>query len=139
MTMVLCVLILVAMVVGQSAAFLPRSGASSTSRSSMSLAMSKEDKDGGIFGAIGGFFEELDAFVDDATSRRLGAGSAFYGKRKSNFYGKEDKGRKDDRNAPDPTEDYQGPSQSGYFKWMWDEETNQMKPVTRMKVRITLS
>src|SRR6056300_765810 len=31
------------------------------------------------------FFEELDAFVDDATSRRLGNGAQYYGKRKSSF------------------------------------------------------
>ena len=66
------------------------------------------DGGGGIFGAIGDFFNELDAFVDDATSRRLGSGSAFYGKRKSSFYGKSDKNRKSDRDMPDPTEDYQG-------------------------------
>jgi hypothetical protein len=53
-------------------------------------------------GFFANFFEELDAFVDDATSRRLGAGSAFYGKRKSNFYGNDDKGRKRDRDMPDP-------------------------------------
>jgi hypothetical protein len=56
----------------------------------------------GIFNKIGEFFEELDAFVDDATARRLGNGSAFYGKRKSSFYGKEDKGKKADKNVPDP-------------------------------------
>mmetsp|Transcript_14484 Transcript_14484/g.22358 ORF Transcript_14484/g.22358 Transcript_14484/m.22358 type:complete len:146 (-) Transcript_14484:228-665(-) len=88
---------------------------------------------GGIFGAVGNFFEELDAFVDDATSRRLGAGSAFYGKRKSSFYGKEDTMKKANRGRPDPTEDYQGPAQGGYFVWNADEETGQMKPVTRMK------
>lgn len=54
-------------------------------------------------GFFANFFEELDAFVDDATSRRLGSGSAFYGKRKSNFYGSNDKGRKRDRDMPDPT------------------------------------
>jgi hypothetical protein len=115
------------------------------------------DERGGIFGAIGNFFEELDAFVDDATSRRLGSGSAFYGKRKSSFYGKKDKNRKDDRDTPDPTEDYQGktrkgatppvllaltkaslyfitgPAQAGYFQWMQDEDTGEMKPVTRLK------
>lgn len=91
------------------------------------------EKKGGIFGAVGNFFEELDAFVDDATSRRLGAGSAFYGKRKSSFYGKEDKGRKSDKNTPNPLEDYQGPAKAGYFQWMQDEETGEMKPVTRMK------
>jgi hypothetical protein len=57
----------------------------------------------GIFNKIGEFFEELDAFVDDATARRLGNGAAFYGKRKSSFYGKEDKGKKADKNVPDPT------------------------------------
>lgn len=87
-------------------------------------------------GFFADFFEELDAFVDDATSRRLGAGSAFYGKRKSNFYGKNDKGRKQDRNTPDPMEDYQAPAQGGYFKWKIDEETGQMKPVTRMKEKV---
>jgi hypothetical protein len=111
-------------------------------------------------GFFANFFEELDAFVDDATSRRLGAGSAFYGKRKSNFYGNDDKGRKRDRDMPDPmgayknmwafspsyffaahrcriypTEDYQGPAQAGYFKWMPDEN-GQLKPVTRMKEKV---
>ena len=60
----------------------------------------------GIFDKIGEFFEELDAFVDDATSRRLGAGASFYGKRKSNFYGENDSGRKRDRNVADPTGEY---------------------------------
>lgn len=86
-------------------------------------------------GFFGNFFEELDAFVDDATSRRLGAGAAFYGKRKSNFYGKNDKGKKQDRSQPDPTEDYQAPAQGGYFKWMQDEK-GQLKPVTRMKEKV---
>lgn len=86
----------------------------------------------GIFDKVGEFFEELDAFVDDATSRRLGNGSKFYGKRRSNFYGKEDKDRKRDRTVRDLTEDYQGPTSSGYFKWMPDEN-GQMRPVTRMK------
>lgn len=60
----------------------------------------------GIFDKIGQFFEELDAFVDDATSRRLGAGASFYGKRKSNFYGENDSGRKRDRNVFDPTGEF---------------------------------
>jgi hypothetical protein len=60
----------------------------------------------GIFDKVGEFFEELDAFVDDATARRLGNGSKFYGKRKSNFYGKEDDGRKNDRTVPDPTGEF---------------------------------
>jgi len=54
--------------------------------------MSKED--GGLFGGVKSFFEELDKFVDDATARRLGNGSAFYGKRKSSFYGDDDKNKK---------------------------------------------
>ena len=56
----------------------------------------------GIFDKVGEFFEELDAFVDDATSRRLGAGASFYGKRKSKFYGENDSGRKADKNVADP-------------------------------------
>jgi hypothetical protein len=60
-----------------------------------------------IFDKIGEFFGELDAFVDDATSRRLGAGASFYGKRKSNFYGKDDKGRKSDRSQADPTGEFE--------------------------------
>ena len=86
-------------------------------------------------GFFANFFEELDAFVDDATSRRLGAGSAFYGKRKSNFYGESDKGRKLDRDQPDPTEDYQAPAMGGYFKWIQDDN-GQLKPVTRMKEKV---
>uniref|UniRef100_A0A6U2SK75 Uncharacterized protein n=1 Tax=Leptocylindrus danicus TaxID=163516 RepID=A0A6U2SK75_9STRA len=81
---------------------------------------------------IANFFEELDNFIDDATSRRLGNGAAFYGKRKSNFYGEDDAGRKKDSNVADHTEDYQGPSSSGYFKWMPDDD-GQMRPVSRMK------
>lgn len=57
----------------------------------------------GIFDKVGEFFDELDAFVDDATSRRLGAGSNFYGKRKSNFYGDADQGKKKNRQVADPT------------------------------------
>ena len=60
----------------------------------------------GIFDKMNQFFEELDAFVDDATSRRLGAGAAFYGKRKSNFYGEDDKGKKKDKSVPDPTGEF---------------------------------
>mmetsp|Transcript_21289 Transcript_21289/g.44426 ORF Transcript_21289/g.44426 Transcript_21289/m.44426 type:complete len:152 (+) Transcript_21289:157-612(+) len=84
-------------------------------------------------GFFANFFEELDAFVDDATSRRLGGGAAYYGKRKSSFYGENDVNRKRDRNVKDNTEDYRGPSNAGYFKWMQDAETGQMKPVTRLK------
>ena len=48
-------------------------------------------------GFFANFFEELDAFVDDATSRRLGNGAQYYGKRKSSFYGKDDANKKRDR------------------------------------------
>jgi hypothetical protein len=95
-------------------------------------ARSVETARNGIFDKMGELFEELDAFVDDATARRLGNGSKFYGKRKSNFYGTEDSGRKDDRAIPDPTEDYQGPTSTGLFTWMPDEN-GQLRPVTRGK------
>eukprot|EP00578_Thalassiosira_sp_NH16_P001544 CAMPEP_0181141384 /NCGR_PEP_ID=MMETSP1071-20121207/35794_1 /TAXON_ID=35127 /ORGANISM="Thalassiosira sp., Strain NH16" /LENGTH=152 /DNA_ID=CAMNT_0023228369 /DNA_START=82 /DNA_END=540 /DNA_ORIENTATION=+ len=84
-------------------------------------------------GFFANFFEELDAFVDDATSRRLGAGAQYYGKRKSSFYGKDDVNKKRNRNVADNTEDYRGPSNAGYFKWMPDAETGEMKPVTRLR------
>lgn len=91
----------------------------------------EEEKKGGFFGAINNFFEELDAFVDDATARRLGNGAAYYGKRKSSFYGKEDSMKKTDRNVADSTEDYMIQS-GGNYKWIQDEN-GQMKPVSRMK------
>ena len=81
-----------------------------------------DDSKGGFMQGVSNFFSELDAFVDDATSRRLGNGAAFYGKRKSNFYGSKDKMKKNQRDAPDPTEDYQGPTTAGYFKWMPTED-----------------
>ncbi|KAL1507566.1 hypothetical protein AB1Y20_007186 [Prymnesium parvum] len=57
------------------------------------------------------FFRELDNFVDDATSRRLGNGSKFYGKRKSSFYGADDAERKSGAEG----EDYTGPAGGSYF------------------------
>lgn len=84
-------------------------------------------------GFFANFFEELDAFVDDATSRRLGNGAQYYGKRKSSFYGKDDANKKRDKAVADPTEDYRGPNNAGYFKWMPDAETGELKPVTRLK------
>jgi hypothetical protein len=90
------------------------------------------EKGSSPFGFVSNFFSELDAFVDDATNRRLGNGAAFYGKRKSAFYGEGDLQKKIDRNASDPTEDYQGPKTAGYFQWMPDED-GQMRPVTRLK------
>lgn len=90
---------------------------------------------GGFFKAVGDAFAELDAFVEDASARRLGNGAAFYGKRKSNFYGEQDKNKKADRTMPDPTEDYQGPTSTGLFMWQQDEN-GQMRPVTRMKNKV---
>lgn len=90
-----------------------------------------EEKKGGFFGAVSNFFEELDAFVDDATARRLGNGAAYYGKRKSSFYGKDDSMKKSDRNVADSTEDYMVQS-GGNYKWIQDEN-GQMRPVSRMK------
>jgi len=75
------------------------------------------------------------AKIFDCDHRRLGNGAAFYGKRKSNFYGESDRMKKEDPNAPDPLEDYQGPSNAGYFQWQRDED-GQMRPVTRMKGRV---
>lgn len=54
-------------------------------------------------GFFANFFEEWDNFIDDATSRRLGNGVAFYGKRKSKFYGQNDKQRKQNADLPDPS------------------------------------
>jgi len=101
----------------------------------LQMANNDEEKKGGLFGAFGKMFEELDSFVDDATNRRLGNGSAFYGKRKSEFYGENDKGKKKNKKMADNTEDYNAPSAGGYFQWMQDEEGN-MRPVTRMKKKI---
>ena len=83
-------------------------------------------------GPFGGFFQELDNFMDDAFSRRLGNGATFYGKRKSSFYGNDDKMKKEDAFMPDPTEDYQGPL-TGNFKWKYDEESGQWNPVSVLK------
>lgn len=90
---------------------------------------------GGFLAGFVKFFEELDAFVDDASARRLGNGAAFYGKRKSKFYGEDDKNKKKDKTAADPTEDYQGPTSTGLFQWIQDED-GQMRPVTRGKNKI---
>ena len=70
---------------------------------STALFAEEEEKKGGFFGAISNFFEELDAFVDDASMRRLGNGAKYYGKRKSSFYGENDSMKKADKNKFDPT------------------------------------
>ena len=79
-----------------------------------------------LFQKLGSFFqgfqEELDAFADDAMGRRFGNGAKFYGKRKSKFYGEEDEYKKRNKYVSDPTEDYQGPTGSGYFVWQRNED-----------------
>lgn len=67
------------------------------------LYMAQGEEGGEKKGFFANFFEELDNFIDDATSRRLGAGQAFYGKRKSSFYGADDTGKKRDNSKFDPT------------------------------------
>jgi hypothetical protein len=112
-------------------AFLP----SSHFRRLTSIVAAGDDGKNDLFGGVKEFFRELDNFLDDATSRRLGNGAAFYGKRKSNFYGKNDKNRKADPTKADPLEDFQAPLNGGYFQWMPDENGD-MRPVTRMKKKI---
>ena len=90
-----------------------------------------EEKKGGFFGAVSNFLVELDSFVDDATQRRLGNGAAYYGKRKSSFYGENDSMKKSDRDIADSSEDYMVQS-GGNYKWVQDEN-GQMRPVSRMK------
>jgi hypothetical protein len=90
---------------------------------------------GGFMQGIKNFMTELDNFMDDASARRLGNGAAFYGKRKSNFYGKDDKNKKGNSLIADPTEDYQAPNNGGYFQWMPDEN-GQLRPVTRLKKQV---
>ena len=121
--------------IGFCSSFLVQTTPTSHRSSTMVRFLQEEKKGGGIFAGIGNFFAELDAFMADASARRLGNGAAFYGKRKSNFYGGKDKDKKRDREVSDPTEDYRGPAQSGYFQWMPDEN-GEMRPVTRMKNKI---
>mmetsp|Transcript_1749 Transcript_1749/g.2491 ORF Transcript_1749/g.2491 Transcript_1749/m.2491 type:complete len:157 (+) Transcript_1749:128-598(+) len=98
------------------------------------FAEKKKDGGGGIFGAMGRMFEELDAFMDDASARRLGNGAAYYGKRKSNFYGENDAMKKSDKDVSDSAEDYMVTS-GGNYKWITDED-GQLRPVSRMKSTI---
>ena len=66
----------------------------------------------------------------------MGNGAQYYGKRKSSFYGKDDSNKKKDSSVFDPTEDYFAANGAGYFKWIQDPETGEMKPVTRMKEKV---
>lgn len=92
-----------------------------------------EKKSGGLFSGVSKMFKELDNFMDDASARRLGAGATYYGKRKSNFYGDEDKMKKE-TDGYDPVEDYRVTAGSNY-KWMEDED-GVLRPVTRGKNKI---
>jgi hypothetical protein len=105
--------------------------APSTGKRAQTQLFAEEEKKGGFFGAVNNFFEELDAFVDDATARRLGNGAAYYGKRKSSFYGEDDSMKKEDNNVVDSTEDYMIKA-GGNYKWKQDEN-GRMTPVSRLK------
>lgn len=96
---VILIIVLVAVAFAQTTAFSTVKCTPSSSRPSTSCLFESFDdeeppKKKGFFA---NFFEELDAFVDDATSRRLGNGAQYYGKRKSSFYGKNDANRKKDK------------------------------------------
>ena len=101
---------------------------SSTSKTSLNAEQKKKKKKGNFFTNM---FEELDAFMDDATARRLGNGAAYYGKRKSSFYGSDDKMKKSDRTVADSQEDYMI-NAGGNYKWVKDENGID-RPVSRMK------
>ena len=82
---------------------------------------------------VASFFSKLgkglDDFVDDAMDRKLGNGDKFYGKRKSNFYGAGDEGKR--AFEGDSSEDYAGPRTGGYFQL--DSEG---RPVSRRGKRL---
>jgi hypothetical protein len=105
--------------------------ATTTTTTSLNAEKKKKDGGGGIFGALTNMFEELDAFMDDATARRLGNGAAYYGKRKSSFYGTSDKMKKSDKDIADSEEDYMI-NAGGNYKWITDENGVD-RPVSRMK------
>ena len=110
-----------------------KSTSTSTSKStstttSLNAEKEQKKKKGNFFTNM---FEELDAFMDDATARRLGNGAAYYGKRKSSFYGSDDKMKKSDRDISDSEEDYMI-NAGGNYKWVKDENGID-RPVSRMK------
>ena len=119
---------------GFSEAFLAGDHSASGRITRSSIGAANDDKTD-FFSGVKDFFQELDNFLDDATARRLGNGAAFYGKRKSNFYGKNDKNKKSDPSRPDPLEDFQAPLNGGYFQWMPDDNGD-LRPVTRMKKKV---
>jgi len=84
---------------------------------------------GEFFSGIG---QAMDDFADDAMDRKLGNGAAFYGKRKSEFYGKDDDMKKANPRIARADEDYAGPRNTGYFQLIKDDEGN-MIPVTKMQ------
>mmetsp|Transcript_26466 Transcript_26466/g.52724 ORF Transcript_26466/g.52724 Transcript_26466/m.52724 type:complete len:90 (-) Transcript_26466:150-419(-) len=63
----------------------------------------------------------------------LEMGPSTTAKEKVHFTAKMTPKKKVDRKQFDPTEDYRGPSNAGYFKWKVDEETGEVFPVTRLK------
>mmetsp|Transcript_23399 Transcript_23399/g.29172 ORF Transcript_23399/g.29172 Transcript_23399/m.29172 type:complete len:117 (+) Transcript_23399:49-399(+) len=72
------------------------------------LAGGNDDGPIGFFKRLG---KGLDDMVDDAMMKKLGNGHSFYGKRKSNFYGSDDKNK-----MKGAWEDYSGPQGGSYFK-----------------------
>ena len=105
-----------------------RISTTTSTTTSLNAEQKKKKKKGNFFTNM---FEELDAFMDDATARRLGHGAAYYGKRKSSFYGAEDKMKKSDRDISDSEEDYMI-NAGGNYKWVKDENGIN-RPVSRMK------
>mmetsp|Transcript_22105 Transcript_22105/g.68143 ORF Transcript_22105/g.68143 Transcript_22105/m.68143 type:complete len:145 (-) Transcript_22105:27-461(-) len=80
-----------------------------------------------VFGAMKRFGQGLDDFVDDAMMRKLGNGAEFYGKRKSNFYGKDDVMKA----TGAANEEYDGPVGGGYFR-----RDGEGRPVSRKGARL---
>mmetsp|Transcript_22582 Transcript_22582/g.75881 ORF Transcript_22582/g.75881 Transcript_22582/m.75881 type:complete len:155 (-) Transcript_22582:318-782(-) len=96
-------------------------------RSTIMLSDSEEKP-----GFLGRLSQGLDDFIDDAIMRKLGNGASFYGKRKSNFYGKNDPMKKSDPRVADTKEDYRGNAGGSYF--VWDKEWDMA--LTRKQARM---